>query len=109
MVRTRGGVNTSGKETKGKNKAEESGDDACRGVEPLVVEVEAQKLKKEKELKRGVYHHWLTPPKKLHKKHNPKFTTSIYHGLITPISENSTTVSLEIRVTKMLMLEGMDC
>ncbi|GAA0176193.1 hypothetical protein LIER_29231 [Lithospermum erythrorhizon] len=48
MVRRRGGVNTSGKETKGKKKVEDSGDDACRVVEPPVVEAEAQNMKGQK-------------------------------------------------------------
>ncbi|GAA0153196.1 hypothetical protein LIER_37632 [Lithospermum erythrorhizon] len=53
MVRTRGGVNTSGKATKGKKKVEEVVDDACRVVEPPMVEAGTQKLKKQKNLKRG--------------------------------------------------------
>ncbi|GAA0168015.1 hypothetical protein LIER_22832 [Lithospermum erythrorhizon] len=53
MVRTRGSVNTSCKETKGKKKVEKVDDDACRVVEPPVVEVEVQKLKKQKKLKRS--------------------------------------------------------
>ncbi|GAA0151323.1 hypothetical protein LIER_10065 [Lithospermum erythrorhizon] len=45
MVRTGGGVNTSDKATKGKKKAEESDDNACRVVEPPVVEFEARNVK----------------------------------------------------------------
>ncbi|GAA0141168.1 hypothetical protein LIER_02375 [Lithospermum erythrorhizon] len=43
MVRTRGGVNSSGKTTKGKKKVEESDYDACRMVETQVVKEKAQK------------------------------------------------------------------
>ncbi|GAA0174118.1 hypothetical protein LIER_41982 [Lithospermum erythrorhizon] len=59
MVTTRGGVNTSGKETKVKKKAEESSDDACRVVEPPVVEVEAQNVKLRKLKTKGK---WLKAP-----------------------------------------------
>ncbi|GAA0163407.1 hypothetical protein LIER_19283 [Lithospermum erythrorhizon] len=45
MLRTRGGFNTSGKDTKGKKKAVETSGDPCRDNVPPVVEVEAQNMK----------------------------------------------------------------